>query len=656
MKGKPRIFFERIRGFHYPLVLYYLLRGFEISVFNFAHALGTHIPRWARELINKERITQIIVTFTSAHGESIDQTEIIFNRMPKTKIQSMLSRLYQSDEADLILKKMVLAEIFKCIYIHSYFNSIVNGSLENIVFVPEDFLFYKRLIGRYGSYEFDHLKNVKICKVILPASNLIRVFQTMAWFIIGVTLLCPRIFMFCSLFGKKESPEKMEYKYGVALPTWHHIKFKGKRAFDFILDHKEINKTNTVFILFPQAFRIGPVDPPAWIKNQEQRGYKFLVLPDLKKIKHLLIAQKRFGYLVDPISLFLGLVHCLYRTPLFMSAFVKGCVVYLQWNTILSQAVIRNYIYSNQEGWNQIAANILIRQNSGVTWNYSFFIGGGALYTRDSHYGDVKHVLWAFLNSDHFLGPNQDVIEYHRTHHQKVRHYHAIGNIYSEMIRENSEEIDRDEFIFRHFRKKAGKKTKVISYFDTTFVDDDSVFTSYDDAIASYRDMLKLLDEEREFLLIMKPSKNEDLLVNPKVAFSSPEKGKIILGLWDTLKAHPRVYWAGDAGDNPIIMAISDLVITHCMSSPTGEALGARKRAIWYEAGDKHRGLVYDQVPGLVVHGYRELKGRVDELLYRLGEEEYDTFLEHYVRGKIESHLDGLALSRFRGLLSGGRS
>jgi polysaccharide biosynthesis PFTS motif protein len=191
----------------------------------------------------------------------------------------------------------------------------------------------------------------------------------------------------------------------------------------------------------------------------------------------------------------------------------------------------------------------------------------------------------------------------------------------------------------------------VISYFDTTFADDDNVITSYDDAIASYRDMLKLLNEERALLLIVKPSKNEQLLVTSEVAWSSPDKGRVIIGLWDKLKAHPRVYWAGEAADNPVIMAISDLVITHCMSSPTGEALGARKKAIWYESGDKHRGLIYDQVPGLVVHGYNELKERVSELLYRFSDEEYNKFLEKYIRGKVESHLDGLALSRFRRLI-----
>ena len=145
---------------------------------------------------------------------------MIFDRMPKTKMQLMLSELYQSGETDLVLKKILSAEIFKCIYIHSYFNSIKNESLGNIIFVPENYFFYERLIKKYGSFECNHLKNVEICKVILPALNLIRIFQGFAWFIIGVTLLCPKILLFSSLLGERESSERLEYKYGVSLPTW----------------------------------------------------------------------------------------------------------------------------------------------------------------------------------------------------------------------------------------------------------------------------------------------------------------------------------------------------------------------------------------------------------------------------------------------------
>jgi len=98
-------------------------------------------------------------------------------------------------------------------------------------------------------------------------------------------------------------------------------------------------------------------------------------------------------------------------------------------------------------------------------------------------------------------------------------------------------------------------------------------------------------------------------------------------------------------------MAISDLVITHCMSSPTVEALGARKKAFWYESGDKHRGLAYDKIPQLVIHGYHDLKKRIEYLLYEINDDEYDEYLNKNIKSKIEYQLDGLALTRFRKLI-----
>ncbi len=98
-------------------------------------------------------------------------------------------------------------------------------------------------------------------------------------------------------------------------------------------------------------------------------------------------------------------------------------------------------------------------------------------------------------------------------------------------------------------------------------------------------------------------------------------------------------------------MAVSDVVVTHCMSSPTTEALGARKKAFWYESGDKHRGLLYDKIPGLVIHGYSDLKEKIEYLLYKIPDDEYDEYLNKYTTDKIEYQHDGLALTRLRQLL-----
>ncbi len=98
-------------------------------------------------------------------------------------------------------------------------------------------------------------------------------------------------------------------------------------------------------------------------------------------------------------------------------------------------------------------------------------------------------------------------------------------------------------------------------------------------------------------------------------------------------------------------IAASDLVISFPFTSASVEALGARKKAVYYDAPDKFRGSFYDRIPGLVCHSYKELFNRVDELLFKVDKEEYDAYLDETVKGKIGPYLDGKALTRFRELL-----
>ena len=326
--------------------------------------------------------------------------------------------------------------------------------------------------------------------------------------------------------------------------------------------------------------------------------------------------------------------------------------IFLQWSAVFCQISFENYIYTNQEGFAQILANAFIKGQGGRTWNYSSFFGGGVLYARNSDFKDVRHILWAYLNSDHFLGVNEEVIKYHKMHSQTVKDYHCIGSIYSEMVRDCLKEINKEQVVKQFFKKKLNGETKILSFFDTSFVDSDDAVTTFQDAIDFYQDIIRLMDETREIFIIIKPSKDEAYFVSPNGQWSSPKKGNQILPLWDNLKSNPRVFWAGHAGDVPVIIAVSDLVITHCMSSPTAEALGAKKKAIWYESGEKHRGLMYDRIPGLLAHGYNDLKEQIKYLLYELPEDEYEAYLMKHIKEKVDSHLDGLALTRFRTLIA----
>ena len=118
------------------------------------------------------------------------------------------------------------------------------------------------------------------------------------------------------------------------------------------------------------------------------------------------------------------------------------------------------------------------------------------------------------------------------------------------------------------------------------------------------------------------------------------------------LRAHSRCYVAGYDADPVAIIKMSDLTVTYAFSSSTIEAIGARKRAIFYDPVNKFRGYYYDKVPDLVAHGYEELKHLIQRLLYEISDEEYERYLNREILNKTEDYLDGKALTRFRTLLT----
>ncbi len=648
-----KIFFEKVFFIHYPLLLWYLWRGYKVLVFDFSYNMkrpNMKKSKLLRSLINSRKINRIYIKpNVKEHGLAIEQTEIIYKHLKDKKIAEILSDLYGTKETNLAFKKVLLSEIFKCIYINQYLSDEKKKQKNSteIIFVPFDYNLYEKMIYGYGNYDLKPLDTIKLHKLYLHILPLIKMCHNVIWHLVASFYLYSKIaLLYFKSLSAKENPQKIHFRFAIPIDQESQIKFKGKRSFDFLLDHKEINKKNTVFILnYPVS--------GDFLSEYQERGYQLLNTKDIFSIRHgtkFHFSGKLLCHTFWAVSkmLFTG-SSCLQ----FLICFMHGIRIFLKWNIIFTQISTNNYIYTNQEGFTQILINILVRKQGGATWNYSSFIGGGALYAIDNNnFKDYRHILWAYLNSDNFLAVNEDVINYNRLHLQAVQRYHNIGSIYSEMVRDSIGQTKKNKIVKHFFKQEIGKQTKILSFFDTSFIDSEDAVTTFQDAIDFYRDIIKLISDHSDIFVIIKPSRDESSFVSPHSQWSSLKRGKEIIRLWNDLKEHSNVCWAGHAGDNTDIMTGSDGVITHCLSSPTTEALGAKKRAIWYESKDKHRGLIYDQIPDLIAHGYQELTENLKYLLYDVSDDKYSDYLDKYIRSKIEYQLDGLALTRFRRLIS----
>lgn len=645
---KKVILFENIRPFHYPVLMYQVWRGGEVYIFDFNGNLKK--KRLVRYLINNDIIKRIYIkSVAKEYGDAIDQTEIIYNGLRNNKLSKVVSSLYETDETSLIFKKVLVNEIFKCIYLNRYLSEKEksSGSSRELYFVPDNYKANEEIIKKHGSYNLIPLNRIKILRYVMLFLPAVHFLDKLKFFVASFLYISLQIILInlgSLIKGKQKEP--VHFEYAIPIDQVFQIKFKGERGFDFLLDHKKITKENTVFILNI------PINDD-WVSCYEKKGYNFFVAGGIYspgkiiKVRHNCLSSKAL------IKVLFEMFACWKAFTVFMYAFFISLRTFVNWRVFSEHMSFSNYIYTNQEGAEQLAINILVRKQGGATWNYACFLGGTYLCSNNVYnFEEYRHIIWSYLNSDFFIGMNEDVISYYKLHHQDVRKYYAIGSIYSEMVCNNMKYRKKEDFLSKSFSQNVfNNNAKIIAFFDTSFIDSDECETNFQDCIIFYQDLIKLLDSLENILLIIKPAKSEVKFISPEAQWSSPKKGMEIVRLWKILKSNSRVYWAGDSGDAPAIMAFSDLVVTHCMSSPTAEALGARKKAIWYESSDKYRGVMYDKIPGLIAHGYKELEQRIENLLYKISEEEYNEYLDKFIKGKVESHLDGLALTRFRQLL-----
>lgn len=74
------------------------------------------------------------------------------------------------------------------------------------------------------------------------------------------------------------------------------------------------------------------------------------------------------------------------------------------------------------------------------------------------------------------------------------------------------------------------------------------------------------------------------------------------------------------------------------------------KKAIYYDVTGKHIGdnYYYNRFPNLVAHNYEELKRLINYWLYEITDQEFNNFLNRYVKDELDPYLDSKAISRLQ--------
>jgi hypothetical protein len=641
------VVFETIGRGHRALVEAALRRGDRVFVFDFTYRLKARA--WLRALINEGRVVRIYVPPTTREeGASLGAAEWLAPRLMRHPIVRALTALYGAEEVAPVVQKAVLDEVFAHLFMRAWLARHLADETRGrkVILVASAFRRWERRLARWPDRPAAALRGLRFGRWATAWTRATRRMETAARTAKAAALLSAVLAARRRRF-RSEAPPPVEVDHLYAIDQPFQAKFRGGRRFTFLLDGATLHEKNTAFVVHPSA-------EGEWMEEARREGYLVFSRQALASTRALLreppsrAATRGLARVLRAIMVRPGSAAWLVEMALLAVRTHLGVA------KLAEHVRFTNYVYTNQDGLDQRWHNVMVRRLGGRSWNYVLSIGAGHLTEGGTDLAGMRdplgrHRLHAFQNPDDFVVPCHQLVSYHQRHRQRVRAYHDVGNIFSELILgvgAGERRASRREWF-----GGAADDARVIAWFDTSYVEEPLSPARFDEAVMWYDDILRLADLRPDFRMLIKPSKADWYFTDPAFQWSHPS-GAAVVDRWQRLAAHPRVHFAGSEADPSAVVAASDLTITFCYSSPTAEALGARRRGLWYEPKERWRGTLYDKHPLLVAHGFAELEAALRRLLDEMSDADYEQFLDRTVRGLVENYLDGRALTRFRSLLA----
>jgi polysaccharide biosynthesis PFTS motif protein len=318
------------------------------------------------------------------------------------------------------------------------------------------------------------------------------------------------------------------------------------------------------------------------------------------------------------------------------------------WRAFTDYFRIGKFVTYADQTVDHIGRNIVLKQHGTSVWQY--LDGQNTSEAMPAVDGRPwRSDLWGYLYYDVMVCWDEPFVEYYRRHHQRVGRYIAVGCLWSEHVRLIREGVMPSAVAEQLLARGGTPGQKLVSVFPTWYHVDG--VTAPEDGLEFVRGIEKLVAELPDVFVVLKEKHRRWYFAGDPVW--GGEEVLAIYQAYEELERHPRFWLPGHAADTSGIVAVSDLVISFPFTSVTVEALGAGVRGLYFDPRDKYRGGSYERVPGLVAHGYHELKARVEHLLYCTTDEEYRRYLDTHVKGYKDPFLDAMALKRFRSLLIG---
>lgn len=624
-------FFDNFSLFHLPVFIFAKIVGARIIVFDFD--LNLRNKKFFRYLERHDFLTREIEQHAlqgDSHTKAIKHSEKIVEKFKNNKLFVILINYFRTEDVTLVFKKKLAEELVKLTSIDHCITNRLQEQNITAVYFPVRTIEGIQLIGR------KNLDSASLGVKIVTPISLFTMFRKMLNALTNWMLLSLYIF---HIFLQKNKSKKQQYiyKFGISLSAPFFTKFKGKRAFDFLLNKENLCKKDSVFIV--------EYKDDVFIKNMRKNGYNIISKPGASSIVNSFWRILTRRCVTNSRKVY-GDIYFAYLLVVQYSFAVRGMRSLLfeqmSWNDVLTDNVIGKYIYTNKDSSMQVAANIVLRNKNIKSISYSQFIGG--TYQIDNKYTgfDNQNVLFAFLNCDTYIVNNDAMKSSLLFHPNRIGEVVVSGNVFSQLINE----------IVSENQAEVKNTTKKIMFFDTSYIDIDFLYSSFNEAICFLEQIIRVAKELPNNLYYFKSSKDNDYFIGEKQAWwVSSEKGKKILELRTELKHMKNVSYQNTDKDTVELIVQSDLVITNCFSSLVADAASSGIDSFWHDAKQTTVGFPLDEIPEMVTHGYDELLERIlksnDSIVKELWSN--DSY-----KKLIDPYNDGKALDRVRQIIVNG--
>lgn len=322
-----------------------------------------------------------------------------------------------------------------------------------------------------------------------------------------------------------------------------------------------------------------------------------------------------------------------------MEVAARAWLDYLRWTAFLGRWRPKNYVVYNHFHFDHLFRNARLRPAGCESWYYVNSNQDRGVYAPLDRPIQVIATQFAYLGYDHQINwGKRDADAYRRI--GNFRRHLACGPLWSEYVRQLpwlNTEVNK--------KRGAGLTGPVIAAFDTSFGPSHLIGNA--GARVFFESLLALIDLPAwsRSLLLYKPKNRIEELRN----VLSPEALQSLV----RLTQHPRCMVLEESVRPELVIAEADLTISVAFTVPTVVALGARRRALYFDPEGRFPGSYYTQFPNLVAQG-RENFFRLCEYWLQMPQADFEKYLDEHLAPEFGGHMDTLAATRFRQALSEG--